>query len=841
MRINHQRVIYALALAPAVILSSVSALGAQDGAWTNSASGNWSAATNWLNGVVADGVGNTTYFTNNYTAVPTVTLDTAHTNGNVTFGKASGYIGNNVIISGSQTLTLDNGANPPVVTCWPLKAAGNSACYFWHPLSGTLGLTKMGTGSLWLQGNNQGLSGTLTIAQGRVFCYGTVYALGNLSSVVISNGCYLDFYNDTITLAATNVVLNGMGGAMDGQTKSTLQSDGTATGSGGSFTINGTVTLNATSDIGGSSPAQTMTLAGTVTGPGGLVKNGSAGTLLLGKNNSYTGGTRVTAGVVKAQAAGSLGSGDVGVGVGATLELDDPAAMSSSANLFLEATNAVCLNLNFSGTQTINTLYLSGSYAQAGTWGAVGSSAANQSTAFSGSGILNVTVTGVVQGPSSGVWNLNGGGNWSQPMNWLSNTLACGAGNTAYFTNITGGTRTVTLDAAQTIGNLVFGQAGALVGGNWTISGSQILTLDNTGNAPVITCWPLLAAGNSACYITCPLSGSLGMVKQGTGTLWLNGNNLNMNGTLVIAQGRVLNNIASGYGLGNMDVVISNGCYLSLWQGGTFPQNFTLNGLGGTVDGQKQSALMASPGTANGNFTINGTVSLNATSDIGGSYSNQLMVLNGQVTGPGGLVKNGSNPSGSSGPGALVLANGANNYAGGTWVNGGLLKAQIAGSLGSGDVTVTNGAMLELDDPAAISSSANLFLLGTSNLVNLNYSGAQIVNTLYINGAPCAAGVWGAVGSSAAKQSTAFSGSGTVSVSVTGISNNPTNLTYQVVGANLLLAWPGDHLGWYAQSNSVSLANANAWFDLVGSELVTNLTLPISLAVPQVFYRLRHP
>ena len=141
MRINHQRILCALALAPVLLLGSVSALRAQNGAWTSSASANWSATANWLGGVAANGAGNTAYFTNTYSAVPTITLDTARSIGNLTFGNVSGYLGNNVTISGSQKLTLDNSGNTPVITCWPLKSAGNSACAIICPLSGTLGLT----------------------------------------------------------------------------------------------------------------------------------------------------------------------------------------------------------------------------------------------------------------------------------------------------------------------------------------------------------------------------------------------------------------------------------------------------------------------------------------------------------------------------------------------------------------------------------------------------------------------------------------------------------------------------------------------------------------------------
>ena len=377
-------------LAGAFLLGLAGEGHATSGVWIGTTNGDWSNTGEWAAGVVADGAGNVATFNTNITAPVTVTLDANQTLGGLVFGNASAFNGNNWTLSGSSTLTLNNSGSPPPVTCWPLKSSGNSACALWLPLSGTLGLTKLGTGTLWLQGNNQGLSGALTIAQGRVFCWGNTYALGNVSSVVISNGCYLDFYNDTITLTATNVILNGMGSTQDGQLKSTLQADGTASGSGGSFTINGTVTLNATSDIGGTSPAQTMTLAGKVTGPGGLVKDGTSGTLVLtNTNNNYTGGTRVNGGMVKAQTAGSLGSGDVTVTNGAVLELDNPAAMSSSANLFLLGTSNL-VNLNYSGAQIVNTLYINGAPCASGVWGAVGSSAANQSTAFSGSGILSV-------------------------------------------------------------------------------------------------------------------------------------------------------------------------------------------------------------------------------------------------------------------------------------------------------------------------------------------------------------------------------------------------------------------------------------------------------------------
>ena len=83
----------------------------------------------------------------------------------------------------------------------------------------------------------------------------------------------------------------------------------------------------------------------------------------------------------------------------------------------------------------------------------------------------------------------------------------------------------------------------------------------------------------------------------------------------------------------------------------------------------------------------------------------------------------------------------------------------------------------------------------------------------------------------------------TVSIAVTGgMSTTPTNIVFSVSGGNTLkLSWPGSHLGWIAQSNSVDVANASDWFSIPGSQSVTNLNIPISPATPKAFYRLRLP
>jgi polygalacturonase len=67
---------------------------------------------------------------------------------------------------------------------------------------------------------------------------------------------------------------------------------------------------------------------------------------------------------------------------------------------------------------------------------------------------------------------------------------------------------------------------------------------------------------------------------------------------------------------------------------------------------------------------------------------------------------------------------------------------------------------------------------------------------------------------------------------------NSTNLVFQVIGNQLELSWPGNHLGWTLQTNAVALAATNAWFAYPGSASVTNVNIPINATTTNVFFRL---
>lgn len=106
--------------------------------------------------------------------------------------------------------------------------------------------------------------------------------------------------------------------------------------------------------------------AGAITGTGNLVKSGSGAFTMTG-NNTYSGNTSVLAGTLSTATA----------------------SLADLADVFL--TTGVTFNLNFAGTDTIDSLFINGVGQAIGTWGGVGSGATNISPLLTGTGLLQVT------------------------------------------------------------------------------------------------------------------------------------------------------------------------------------------------------------------------------------------------------------------------------------------------------------------------------------------------------------------------------------------------------------------------------------------------------------------
>lgn len=260
-----------------------------------------------------------------------------------------------------------------------------------------------------------------------------------------------------------------------------------------------------------------------------------------------------------------------------------------------------------------------------------------------------------------GSWNVDAGGSWTNNANWTGTQFADGAGYTATFNVPMTVSRTITIHRNQTIGNLVFGNSGAnnLMPGDSSLainSSSTKLTLDNNSAQPSITCWPL-APWNSACRISAPMVSPLGFVKEGTGTLWLNAANPELGGTIQLRRGRIFAQKADT-AFGTASIVVSNNCYISFWEGGTYTNAFELNGLGTSIEGQFKWALTADNGSA---LTLSGPIKLNSSSEFG-TAGNMTFTSSGPVSGPGTLIAAGSGKVTLSGEpktftGGIVVSN----------------------------------------------------------------------------------------------------------------------------------------------------------------------------------------
>lgn len=243
----------------------------------------------------------------------------------------------------------------------------------------------------------------------------------------------------------------------------------------------------------------------------------------------------------------------------------------------------------------------------------------------------------------------------------------------------------------------------------------------------------------------------------------------------------------------------------------------------------------------------------------------------------GGLIK--------SGAGRLTLA-ATNSYTGPTLVNSGTLRVNGildggsavtvggSGALGGigvigGIVTIQNEGMLapgaDVPGTLTINNTLNLFAGSTTlmrvdasaatsdkveGVTTANYGGSLVIsNTTGTLTVGQTFQLFSAVNKNGNfTQVTGANGSAwtfdpnTGIATVTGVvATYPTNIEASIDGTTLSLTWPETHKGWFAQSNSISLGNPEAWFDIPGSQLGTTLNIQLDPSKPSVFYRLRLP
>ena len=217
------------------------------------------------------------------------------------------------------------------------------------------------------------------------------------------------------------------------------------------------------------------------------------------------------------------------------------------------------------------------------------------------------------------------------------------------------------------------------------------------------------------------------------------------------------------------------------------------------------------PQTWNGSFGFaggsnlnlgTGAVTMNANTTI--TATNNTLTVGGAISGSGRLTKAGS--------GTFDLA--VNTYTNNTTVSAGTLEF----------------------DQSLLAATNSTVSVSNSAVLNLNFPATNQVAALILNGVNKSGGIYNSANSGGL-----ITGSGGLLVVPLAPPVNTNAPVVQVsVSANTLsLGWP-TNLGWTLQTNSVGLDSANQWHDYPGSAGVTNVTITINPAQPDVFFRMVH-
>ncbi|CAM2910907.1 Pyrrolo-quinoline quinone [Ectopseudomonas mendocina] len=509
---------------------------------------------------------------------------------------------------------------------------------------------------------------------------------------------------------------------------------------GGTITLGGGTTQTFTHGAG-----DTAAINSIVAGSGALTKAGAGELSLSGAGNTFSGGTSISAGTLTVSGGNALSdSGSVSVASGATLALSGNEAVGNLSG-------AGSINL---GNSTLST---------------------NQSadTSFSGtiSGNGGLTVSQSVS--ATYALTLSGSNSYSGATTllnygWLKlNGEASISNSSAVQVN---GNSVLTLLSDQTIGSLASSAATASIQlGSYTLSAG---------------------GDNSSTTVAGVISGNGALIKQGTGTLTLAGNNTYA-GSTTVSAGTL--SIASDANLGAGSLILA-GSTLDISGATTIDNAITLTGNSSIGNASAVTLSSAISGAYDLSKTGSGTLTLSASNSYGATYVNAgtlsvssdanlgsgavnlaagtTLALTGATTIDNAIILGGNATLAASAnatvsgvvSGAFTLTktgastltlSGANTY-GATTVSAGTLSVASDGNLGSGALTLGAGTTLAvtsaatIDNNIALSGSAtvntganttlsgvisggnNLTKTGASTLTltgNNTYSGSTSVNT----------------------------------------------------------------------------------------------------------------
>jgi fibronectin-binding autotransporter adhesin len=468
--------------------------------WTSNADGTWGTTSSWANGVAPNAAGAVAAFSGTATAPRTITLDSGVTVGGLIFRNANAYT-----LSGAGGLTLSgsfvsgaaaNAFSGPVITVnsgshvidTPVAVSGTLApllaidqatqLTLAGGISGSAGLVKSGFGTAVLSGSNT-YTGATTISNGTLLfakrnaLYGGGTSSWTAANMVVGAGSTLGLRvggADEFSESDVSTLLTSLGTVSSNGLQAGAFLGLDTTNAGGTFTLSGTI-ANST---------------GTGGGAIGLAKTG-AGTLVLSASNSYSAGTRLTAGTIQYGHAAALGTGTLSLAGNATLQ----SGLASGA-----LANAIALATGVTGAFD--------SQGNANTLSGLISGAGN--LVKTGTGVLTLSAANTYSGTTTLAAGVLGFGNAS----------ALGTGPVAVT-----GNATLRSGVAGTLANAI------------SIDSGITATFDSQGNANTLS-GVIGGAGN--------------LTKTGAGALTLTGSN-SFSGTFRHQAGQTILNRAGGSAL----------------------------------------------------------------------------------------------------------------------------------------------------------------------------------------------------------------------------------------------------------------------------------------------------
>ncbi|WP_185757988.1 autotransporter-associated beta strand repeat-containing protein [Brucella anthropi] len=569
--------------------------------------------------------------------------DISAAGGNQTIESLSGVSGTSVLL-GPNTLTFGNATSQT----------------FAGTINGTGGIVKQGSGTQILTGTNIYTGGT-TINAGKL-------ALGAGGALA----------------AAGSVNLGASGAGFDISGAGSNQTIGALSGVAGTSVTLGPNTLSF-------GDATNQIFAGTISGTGGIVKQG-IGTQILTGANDFSGGTNFAAGGIVVGNNSALGSG--GITVNGNAQLDNSASVSlanridvaGGATLSGNGSNGLTLGgvISGGGGLTKNgaaTLTLSGSNTYTGgTTINSGTLMITSGGALASTGAMNLAGAGAALDISAAVSSqsigeLTGAAGTSIAMGANSLTLG-GAANATFGGTIGGmggitktgwgrqtltGTNTYTGGTTINAGTLALGAGGALATGGFvnlgaagadfdiSAAGSQTIGALSGVAGTRVTLGPGTLSFGDATSRTFAgaISGAGSIVKQGSGRQVFNGISIHagltsvMAGSLIIGDTRgtsasIAGNVTvgagatiGGHGRIGGDLTLASGSHLSP---GASIGTLTVDGNLTVGQGSQLDFEFGAPGINFATFGQSDSVSVRGDLTVNASVLN---VINGGGMGPG--------------------------------------------------------------------------------------------------------------------------------------------------------------------------------------------------------------